>query len=463
MTRRVLAGVFAAAWAGLVSAQAAAQPLPGTQDSTDGGVGGAVADAPSTAADPAAAPASAPPVAAPASAPPVAAAPAKPTDADVDLSALGLDPSAAAFDDKLNLYGFADFGFNGYHFPKAFLPVIPAANTRTFFLGNLNVYLARNLTPSVRALTEVRFTYLPNASFNPGTGTYTSTATSDVTDYSRQVQWGGIIIERAYVEYDLTDYLTIRGGHWLTPYGIWNIDHGSPVIIATIRPFIIGQQFFPEHQTGLDLFGSHSERGFKLGYHVTASNGRGGAEAQADMDSKLAFGGRLELETPWGLRIGGSYYRGRYTGLATTVGVPAESYLEAAWGADLQFDRGPLHVQAEYIARDRHYENGNRPLAVTGTGFSADGRDLGYYVLAGYRFDRLWNVMPYAYYQDYRPIDSFPTGFSGVKSMDGGLNFRPTPSLVLKAQVNYAVTPPLGGLLDGITIIEYGAQASWVF
>jgi hypothetical protein len=456
--RAALVLVILAASTGPAFAQATAPTAPApTGGATDGGATDGGADDLARAADATAEVASVPPVA--------AGAAAKAAADDIDLSALGLDPAAASFDDKLNIYGFADFGYNGYHFPKAYPPVLPDADMRTFFVGNLNLYLAKNLAPRARSLAEVRFTFLPNASTNPDQS-FVSTTATDVTDYSRTVQWGGIIIERAHVEYDVTEYLTIRGGHWLTPYGIWNTDHGSPVIIATIRPYVIGAQIFPEHQTGLDVFGSRTERGFKLGYHATMSNGRGGAEAQVDFDSKLAFGGRLELETPWGLRLGGSVYRGRYTALATTAGVPPETYLEAVYGADLQFDRGPLHVQTEYISRDRHYEDGHRQLTVTGSGYNADGRELGYYVLAGYRFDQLWNVMPYAYYQQYRPFDAFGTGFSGVKSLDGGLNFRPSPAMVLKLQLNYARTPTgssATGLLDRITIIQYGAQASWVF
>src|SRR5439155_19746980 len=133
------------------------------------------------------------------------------------------------------------------------------------------LYLAKSLIRKARALAEVRFTFLPNGSINPD-GSIVNTTATDVTNVNRPVQWGGIVIERAYLEYDLGDHLTIRAGRWLTPYGIWNIDHGSPVIIATSRPYIIGEQFFPEHQTGLDAFGSHHQDGFKLNYHLTASN-----------------------------------------------------------------------------------------------------------------------------------------------------------------------------------------------
>ena len=395
----------------------------------------------------------------PVAAPPVAEAEpepvvGKPSSAEIDLSSLGLDPTAAAFDDKLTIYGFADVGWSALHWSRD--PVITSQDTRSFVIGNLNLYLAKNLTPRARALAEVRFTFLPNGS-QSADGSYVNTMAQDITNFARATQWGGIVIERAYVEYDLTDHLTIRAGHWLTPYGVWNIDHGSPVILGTFRPYIIGEQFFPEHQTGLDLFGSHDEQGFKIGGHLTASNGRGATEAQADQDNHLAFGARLELETPWGLKLGGSYYRGRYTGLPTSPGVPAQTYLEAAYGADVVYDRGPLHVQGEIIARDRHYK-GTSAAALQASA-SPDPREFGYYGLVGYRFDRFWNVMPFLSYESYEPSDT--TLYSRVAGEYLGLNFRPAPSLVLKLQGTRALFAD--GLFADETTYVVTTQASWVF
>lgn len=383
--------------------------------------------------------------------------PAKASSDDIDLSSLGLEPGAAAFDDKLNIYGFADFTYSAFHAsrPSPFF----RQDTRTFQVGNLNVYLAKNLTHEARTLSEVRFTFLPNGSMNAD-GSLISTSATDVTRETRPVQWGGIVIERAYLEYDVGDHLTIRAGHWLTPYGIWNIDHGSPVILGTYRPYTIGEQFFPEHQTGLDMFGSHYQDGFKLNYHLTVSNGRGATEAVSDLDTELAFGGRLELETPWGLKVGGSYYRGRYTGLPATAVAQGETFHEAAYGGDAQFDRGPLHLQGEASLRERHYEVGQR--AATGAGFAPDGRDIGYYLLVGYRFDRLWNVMPFVIGERYTPTDHSLT--SGGSDLSVGLNFRPAPSLVFKLEAERAVANDDGmGLLAGQKVFVYAAQASWVF
>jgi len=393
------------------------------------------------------------PVDAPPPTPTNASPPAKASSDDIDLGSLGLDPNASSFDDKLNIYGFADIGFQVLHWTKN--PVFFPQDTRSFAVGNFNLYLAKPLTPKARALAEVRFSFVPNGSTRPD-GTIVDTTSTDSANFDRPVQWGGIIIERVHVEYDLTEHLTLRAGRWLTPYGIWNIDHGSPTIIGVTRPYIIGEQFFPEHQTGLDLFGNHYESGFKIDYHLTASNGRGATEATVDRDNKLAFGGRLQVETPWGVKVGGSYYRGRYTGLPPAPGMPAPTYREAAYGGDAQFDNGALHLQAELIVRDRDYQFGP-PVT-----FDPAARDLGYYGLAGYRLQRFWNVMPYAFYESYEPADR--ATFSRVYAINAGLNFRPTSTLILKLQGTYPWFRDDGvGLLAGQTIEIFSAQASWVF
>lgn len=474
MIRALFSSLILTASAGSALAQAPAKPAPApTPTPTDGGVDGAAASDLAKAADAAAdlatlgngddlakaadvtAEVAGTPGATPAA--PAAASAAKPGD-DVDLAALGLDPtSQAGFDDKLNLYGFMSFAYTADHWSKDY-PFFASQNPRSFTLANLNLYIAKNLTPRARTLAEVRFTFLPNGG-TAADGTTIDTSTADVTDFSQVVQWGGIVIERAYAEYDLTDHLTVRGGHWLTPYGIWNTDHGAPAIISTSRPYIIGQDLFPQHQTGLDLFGNYAVEGFKLGYHATVSNGRGVAEAQQDHDTHVGLGGRLELETPWGLRIGSSYYRGRFTGGVTTPGGMPETYLEAAYGGDAQYDRGPLHIQGEVIGQDRHYADGAR--AASPAGFKPDARAFGWYGVAGYRLDLPWYPTPYVFYNDYWPSDK--TYYGRVWGYAGGVNLRPSPTLVLKASVNYAKFSEGQGVLVGGSLVEFMTQAAWVF
>jgi hypothetical protein len=386
--------------------------------------------------------------------PPVATPASVDTAADIDLGALGLDPESS-LDDKLALYGFADVGFSIAHWARN--PVFFPQDSRTFYVGNLNLYLSKSITPKARALAEVRFTFLPNGTRNAD-GSFVITTGDDYTDSQRKSEWGGIAIERAYLEYDVAPYMTVRVGRWLTPYGIWNIDHGSPVIIGIQRPYIIGEKYFPERQTGLDIFGSHHVSGVKLGYHLTASNGRGATEAVSDQDNEPAFGGRLEAETPWGVKVGASYYRGRYTGLPEMAGAPAETFLEAAYGVDAQLDRGGLHVQTEVIAQEVHYEAGQRVTA--GGGFMPDGRSLGAYLLAGYRFNTLWNAMPFSEVSFHHPSDPEAEGGNDIQV---GLNFRPNPSLVLKLTIARIALDEGQTFLAGQRFYVYGTQASWMF
>lgn len=372
-----------------------------------------------------------------------------------DLGSLGLDPTTEAFDDKLNLYGFADFSW-------AIQSEIPALvqGSREFSLGNVNLYASKNLTPRWRMLAEVRFLLAPNGGRDFATGAYTVTTTPDPGSFDRDVEWGGISIERAYVEYDAHPRLTVRAGRWLTPIGIWNIDHGSPAIIPTVRPYIIGEQLFPEHQTGLELFGSARLGEYKLSYHATVSNGRSAVEAARDPDSRPGIGGRLALEAPVAgtLRLGASAYGGRATIVRDGARAALPAYDELSLGADAQWNWGGLHVQGELISRRREFIDGRREAS--GAGFTPDSLAWGAYALAGYRFERLWNVMPFTVLERYYLGDN--PFFHRLQSYVAGLNLRPTPAVVLKASFAratfdaYSLSQPVS--LDAVRL-----QAAWVF
>jgi hypothetical protein len=388
---------------------------------------------------------------------PAAPAPAPAPAEEFDLASIGLDPTAA-FDDKLNIYGFADFTYTAIQLSK---PSMLVDDNRSFGVGNLNIYLSKNLTRRWRTFAEVRFLFAPNGSTNTD-GTITNTTTQDSANTFRPIEVGGIRIERVYLELDLHPKLSIRAGHFLSPYGVWNIDHGSPAIIPTLRPYVIGEQFIPEHQTGIELFGSHYVDEYRIDYHATVSNGRSPAEATQDPDSKLAFGGRLALTAPWAgtLTLGVSGYRGRASSLATSILTEPESISdEVAYAADLVWKHEGLVAQGEIMIRDRHFLVGKRPLS--NGGFLPDGRDFGAYVLAGYRFDRAWNVMPFAMYEYYKPLE--PLLFATMQVTSLGLNFRPTPTIVLKAMATMGQTTGVGiyGELD--RIYYYTTQAAWVF
>jgi len=395
--------------------------------------------------------------------------PAVASSDDLDLATLDLVPGKV--DEHLNIYGFIDFGWRDLMVPDTSLAANYFPKESSFFVGNVNLYVAKNLSSHWRSMLEVRFLYAPAGATNTD-GTFVHTSAPDPGDLQRPVSWGSIAIERVYLEYEVNESLTIQAGSFLTPYGIWNVDHGSPAIIPVSRPYIIGEQLFPQQQTGLHLYGKHPIGDYQLSYHGTLSNGRGPFQAFRDLDDNMAVGGRLELETPWldGVHIGISGYRGRFTdrpadvitadasGNLTNSTPAGTQYDEVSYGADLLVRRGGLHIQAEVIGNDRHYLVNNREL-VTG-GFAADGRYLGSYALVGYRFDRWWQLMPFAIVELDRMRPTAAVGDKPVVFQPSiGLNFRPDPSVVLKLQYNRAT---IYSQLD-LSFGAFSAQAAWAF
>jgi hypothetical protein len=374
------------------------------------------------------------------------AAPARSEAADDDvLAELGLDPSATApADDQLMIYGFADVGYHVSVTPYRDIVSNLLPKENHFGVGNLNVYLTKKLAEQWRILAEVHFTYAPNGTIEPD-GSITQTRGTDPSDFGRDVSWGGIEIERVYVDYDVHQNLTIQVGSFLTPYGIWNVDHGSPTIIGTSRPYMIGDQLLPERQTGLHLHGVKALTEYSLGYHATLSNGRGPYEAFRDLDNNKGVGGRLWFEAPWAgtVRIGASGYAGRFSDRESDVivvedGMPVNStppgiaYNEVGYAADVLWTRGGLHAQAEVIGRKVAYLDGERSPAGPGGGFSPDSTAYGVYGVVGYRLDRLWNVMPFVLGEHYVPLTN--AFVDQADALSAGLNFRPLPSVVLKVQ-----------------------------
>ncbi|HEU5073052.1 MAG TPA: hypothetical protein VFU02_02750, partial [Polyangiaceae bacterium] len=354
---------------------------------------------------------------------------------------------------KLDIYGFVDFTY-GYAV-KNFALDDPYDS---FAIGRFNVYLASQLGDNWNSLAEVRFTYLPhgNTAFTTtGTPTRTDTTVGDYTDLNRPIQWGGIIIERAWLEYNAHPLLNIRGGHWLTPYGIWNVDHGSPVIIGVRRPFIVGEALLPESQTGLEIHGTHNLEPIQLGYHLTLSNGRGPVDQYSDMNDNKAVGGRLfaraDMSTANALTLGFSGYRGQYTDRTQQFTLDAEGnpvtefprvseYMESSLAADIKWEWSGFLLQSEAIMNDIVYDDLRPPAFVlppAPPGFTPDTRRIGVYGLTGYRFD-FGGIMPFAGLEYY---DNGAVLFGKSAAFWGGLNVRPTPRVVLKAQYTYSWFP----------------------
>ena len=378
---------------------------------------------------------------------------------------------------SLQLSGFADFTYGQYLFAKEAGVDNSFGKDASFYVGNLNLYLDAQLSQRARSLIEVRFTYLPNGkgATDGATQTYTRTnyAAPDYNEGNRVVNLGGIIIQRAWVEYRFDELFTLRAGHFLTPYGIWVVDHGSPVIVGVQRPFVIGQQFIPESQVGLEGYGSVNLGSLLVGYHLTVSNGRIGTHPEyMSLNGKPGLGARVYVESNalGTLRVGASGYTGRYTDPAWVIvnGFPTKKitqrYDESAVGVDVHWDYKSVLVNTEYIFQKVHYTAG-KPLHADKSPVEYDRRQ-GVYVLAGYRLPFYDKLMPFAMYEFFRRSDALR--HEGGRNNDiykytVGLNYHLQPNLVIKAQWALVERHGMNVNHQGDDSREYFIQTAWAF
>jgi hypothetical protein len=376
----------------------------------------------------------------------------------------------------LNIYGFADFTYTNVLNDFAYGSPYP-----TFLVGNINLYAGAELGGGWRSLVEFRLLYSPHGSVPPDQlflpqPQRVNTTVQDPADYDRPNRWGGVEIERAWLEYTAHPLFTLRMGQWLTPYGIWNVDHGTPVVIGVRKPFVLGKELFPERQTGLEAYGSFLTGKTEIGYDIGLSNGRGPVDSYRDFDNNKAFTGRLFVttETPAGtVTVGGTVYRGRYTDRyarfafnpATGEGgneyISTARYEEFSMAGDVRWIWDELTLQGELIMHDLAYDDALRP-AILGPGptsYYANHRDVGWYVMGAYRLP-WFNIMPFFGGESDAAGEAF---FPDGRAIWGGLNIRPVPRVVLKAQYTqswfFDGTKVFGD--DGIKAIDL--QSAWSF
>lgn len=390
-----------------------------------------------------------------------------------ELAALGIDEGNEGVDLGLKLSGFADVGFGGLLASKdSYWRASGAASPEpAFYVGNVNLYVTKFLTPTIRSMLEVRLSLLPNGSSMYGFTEPQSTEAFDYTDFGRVTRWGSIVMQRAHVEWLPHALLTIRIGQFLTPYGVWNVDHGSPVVIPVRRPWSIGMGWIPERQTGIEIFGrSEVSTLSTFGYHLTLSNGTGRVSEYADLDKNKALGGRLYWEfRGWGwLRLGASVYFGRHTDATYTpvIGSNGETtshetittqFDSLAWAADATWLLGSLHVQSEWITSQRAYTTRGR-AAVQSLGqllLPMDTFSWSGYVLVGYRLP-WFGIMPFV--MGERMVGELEHRRMDVYDAQGGFNIRPTDALVFKVSLEHVFSQTQ---LSSVSSLM--GQVAWAF
>lgn len=380
--------------------------------------------------------------------------------------------------DALKIYGFGDVGYRHMTVPKDSPWLVYLNRHPSMFVGHLNMYFDSQLAERWRALAEVRFTYMPQGGWRTGSDgvvRHIDSRQADYTDFTRDRPINGVIIERAFIEYSATSWLSVQAGQFLTPYGIWNVDHGSPVIIGVTPPYMVGARLLPDSQVGLLGYGRVSlVDDLELSYALGLSNGRTDLIAYEDLDDNKAITGRLAL-TYRGLgelTVGSTFYAGTTTDNTRDIyfeGASPKSsesifyqVKERSYAFDLRWTKGDLHLQAEGVVNDRKFTNKGRPTQ--NGGLEPDRRNAGGYALVGYRTP-LFGVMPYVK-GEYSPDPALQAlGVDqNVALFTGGLNFRPVPRVVFKAEYTYGFFPNhKTGTFGDNPVAGLDLQIAWAF
>jgi len=255
-----------------------------------------------------------------------------------DLAMQVMDAAAAATDEKFTISGFMDLSFTHQYTAKknnyGFADVSSRYNS--FYQTGVNLYFKSQMTETLSALAEIRFSYSPLGQINElpnrvivngkevtTIGEYNRTSTYADYQYEGGVNLGGVNIERAHVDWKPRDWFGIRAGRYLTPFGIWNEDHGAPVVLTVALPYLISFEVAPVAQTGLMLFGKVFPSDLlTLEYALTLSNGRSPTESFVDTDHNKAIGLRTKgilAGSDWSVQLGSYGYYGKYTDRQTEV------------------------------------------------------------------------------------------------------------------------------------------------
>ncbi len=408
-------------------------------------------------------------------------------DADALIESLAQSGSAggigATLEERpLQVYGFADVGFRHTMVDDDSPWLVLLNRHSSFFVGNANVYFDKQLHEKWRAMLEVRFTFLPHGARRVGIVgeeiTREDNRESDYIDFQRDQNIGGIIPEQIWIDYAPVSLVKLRVGQWLSPYGIWNIDHGSPVIIGVNRPFIVGSQLIPEKQVGLLASGGSLIAGpVEWSYAIGLSNGRATVTSFEDLDSNKAVTARLALgvSSLGTLDIGTTAYLGRHTesvetlangpnGLETSERI-ARQYDELTYAFDLKWLWKGLHVQSEWLVYQRRFTEDGRFAAADGS-LLPDRLKWGGYGLLGYRLP-WFPLMPYfkgeVSPENTAEMEGIP---DKVALLTGGLNYRPVPRVVLKTEFTHAYFTETEGDVTGFTrapLNFFDAQIAWAF
>ncbi|HEY0975154.1 MAG TPA: hypothetical protein VGE57_11730 [Solimonas sp.] len=215
-----------------------------------------------------------------------------------------------------------------------------------------------------------------------------------------------LVLERFYFDYFQRDEIKLRLGKFLTPVGRWNLIHAAPLVWTTSRP-LITESTFPTNATGAMVHGLLPIGDQGIEYSIYASPG----EELFPEPHKPTF------REAYGLHLSGSPLPHLETGFSFVdfeldEGVRARRKL---YGVDLQWAVDRFELSAEYVHRTSRLHLESRD-------------EQGGYVQAVVPLST--TLYAVARYEQFRGVQAPER----LRLYLGGLNYRPRPGLVFKAE-----------------------------
>jgi hypothetical protein len=411
-------------------------------------------------------------------------------EADAEFEAFSDLDDSKSFDHErwLKVYGFFDVRFSKV-FAQRDNPynLYVGSTASSFLMTSLNLFVQSQMTRSLGAIVELKFSYLPMAREDeyeyvaklPGgaemvQGEYVRTAPLYV-DPSTSAFYasGGVYMERAHFTYTPIDWFNVIVGRFLTPYGIWNIDHSPTTILPVLTPWMLIRNAVPNSQTGLQVYGRAFFRyDLFLDYALTVSNGRHWFRLDTiqDFDENKALGLKLRLSyesKDFSISGGGYGYFGKSTDIERQVVLylgsdmtfdPEESRplrsnmdytiqaMETVATADFLVEFRKVRLQSEFYwsrwefitppVMEANYAIFSG-VPITETVIRASYFSKGYYALLSWELPlEQWispvRVTPYFMYEFNEYMDTCP--WATNHSLTGGINVKPSPFVTLKAE-----------------------------
>ncbi len=267
-------------------------------------------------------------------------------------------------------------------------------------------------------------------------------------------------VEQAYIDYLMTEWINLRMGAMLVPFGRTNIYHDSDLRDLTARP-LVARDIIPTTWTesGVGLFGEFepvigSYEDLVVSYEVQVINGlddgfsdtglRGArGSLSSDNNNNKAVAGRVVLSPAIGQELAFSGYYGAYNDYGDSI---------SGKGVDFLSKWGPLELTGEYA-----FFKVNAPdFAVSGITDIADTFE-GYHVQAAYHFwpqflsdtflgrtfdDPVFTLVgryDWARIDDDADADA-GTGDNEEERWTLGINYRPVESWVMKLEYQWNET-----------------------